>query len=91
MFAGTPQESLPVADNNAQISALSEQITHLRELIVVMVDLDLHPCPAHPGPARRLSLAARFAPTPPGLPLPSKRRPNKEGGRLPTPTSDVFL
>lgn len=39
MSAATPQESMPVADDG-QISALSEQITHLRELIVVMVDLD---------------------------------------------------
>lgn len=39
MSAGTPQESMPVADDG-QIGALSEQITHLRELIVVMVDLD---------------------------------------------------
>ena len=39
MSAGTPQESMPVADDG-QIGALSEQITHLRELIVAMVDLD---------------------------------------------------
>lgn len=39
MFAGTPRESLPVADDG-HISALSEQITHLRELIIAMVDLD---------------------------------------------------
>jgi hypothetical protein len=39
MSARTLQESMPVVDDG-QISALSEQITHLRELIVAMVDLD---------------------------------------------------
>ncbi len=39
MVAGTPQGSALAVDDG-QIGELSERITHLRELIIVMVDLN---------------------------------------------------